>query len=110
MVKMNKPEKIYLNNPNLVNSLTDTLSNQGTLRKTFFVNQLQVFYKINSSDEGDFRVNDKYTFEIGSKNKNSNKLQESMMPLLPLTILNTPSRIRFHCGCLDFYIEYYADP
>jgi uncharacterized protein len=48
--KMNKPEKIYLNNPNLVNSLTDTNTNQGTLRETFFVNQLQVFHTINGSE------------------------------------------------------------
>ena len=74
MGKMNKPEKIYLNNPNLVNSLTDTHSNQGTLRETFFVNQLQVFHKINGSDKGDFWVNDKYTFEIGGKNKKQKQI------------------------------------
>jgi predicted AAA+ superfamily ATPase len=72
--KMNKPEKIYLNNPNMVHSLTDTPSNQGTLRETFFVNQLQVFHKINGSDKGDFRVNDKYTFEIGGKNKKQKQI------------------------------------
>jgi len=72
--KMNKPEKIYLNNPNLVNSLADSHSNQGTLRETFFINQLQVLHKINGSDKGDFRVNDKYTFEIGGKNKKQRQI------------------------------------
>ena len=67
--KMNKPEKIYLNNPNLVNSLADNLSNQGTLRETFFLNQLQVLFSIKVSEKSDFLVDDKYTFEIGGKNK-----------------------------------------
>lgn len=67
--KMNKPEKIYLNNPNLVNSLADNQSNQGTLRETFFLNQLQVLHSINGSEKSDFLVDDKYTFEIGGKNK-----------------------------------------
>ena len=67
--KMNKPEKIYLNNPNLVNSLADNLSNQGTLRETFFLNQLQVLFSVKGSEKSDFLVDDKYTFEIGGKNK-----------------------------------------
>ena len=67
--KMNKPEKIYLNNPNLVNTLADIPSNQGTIRETFFLNQLQVHHTVNSSDKGDFLVDNKYTFEIGGKNK-----------------------------------------
>ena len=66
---MNKPEKIYLNNPNLVNTLTDNQSNQGTLRETFFLNQLQVLHAINETDKSDFLVDHKYTFEIGGKNK-----------------------------------------
>lgn len=67
--KMNKPEKIYLNNSNLVNSLADIQFNQGTLRETFFFNQLKVNHTINWSDKSDFYVDDKYTFEIGGKNK-----------------------------------------
>jgi uncharacterized protein len=72
--KMNKPEKIYLNNPNLVYSLAENLSNQGTLRETFFLNQLQVLHKISWSEKSDFLVNDKYTFEIGGKNKNRKQI------------------------------------
>ena len=67
--RMNKPEKIYLNNPNLVNSLSDNQSNQGTLRETFFFNQLSVLHSINGSEKGDFLVDDKYTFEMGGKNE-----------------------------------------
>ena len=72
--KMNKPEKIYLNNPNLVNTLADNSSNQGTLREFFFINQLQVLHSVNWSDKSDFLVDNKYTFEIGGKNKNSKQI------------------------------------
>jgi predicted AAA+ superfamily ATPase len=72
--KMNKPEKIYLNNSNLVYALGDDRSNQGTLRETFFLNQLQVLHSITSSEKSDFLVGDKYTFEIGGKNKNREQI------------------------------------
>ena len=67
--KMNKPDKIYLNNPNLVNALADNPTSQGTIRETFFLNQLQVNHTVNSSGKGDFLVDKKYTFEVGGKNK-----------------------------------------
>ncbi|MDX9881587.1 MAG: AAA family ATPase [Prolixibacteraceae bacterium] len=67
--KMNKPEKIYLKNPNLAHALADSQPNPGTLRETFFLNQLQVRHSVNWSDKGDFLVDNKYTFEIGGKNK-----------------------------------------
>jgi uncharacterized protein len=72
--KMNKPEKVFLNNPNLVYSLGDSRSNQGTLRETFFINQLQVLYKITSSEKSDFLVSQKYTFEVGGKNKSREQI------------------------------------
>lgn len=74
--KMNKPEKIYLNNSNLVNSLADIQFNQGTLRETFFFNQLKVNHTINWSDKSDFYVDDKYTFEIGGKNKTRKQIAD----------------------------------
>ena len=69
MNKMNKPDKIYLNNPNLNTVLADNQLNIGTLRETFFINQLQLQHQITSSERSDFLVNNKYTFEIGGKNK-----------------------------------------
>ena len=74
--KMNKPDKIYLNNSNLIHTLSDTKSNQGTLRETFFINQLQVLHSINSSERSDFLVDCKYTFEIGGKNKTRKQISE----------------------------------
>lgn len=72
--KLNKPEKIYLNNTNLLYALTETTPNTGTLRETFFYNQLNVKHKIRYTDKGDFIVDDKIIFEIGGKNKTTKQI------------------------------------
>jgi len=72
--KMNKPEKIYLNNPNLSTTLVAANANHGTLRETFFLNQLQVLHTINYTVKGDFIVDNKYIFEVGGKNKDGKQI------------------------------------
>ncbi|MDO9613248.1 MAG: AAA family ATPase [Bacteroidota bacterium] len=67
--KMNKPEKVYLNNPNLIYTLTDSSINTGTSRETFFFNQLRVGHTVNWAEAGDFLIDGKTIFEIGGKNK-----------------------------------------
>lgn len=67
--KMNKPEKVYLNNPNLIYTLTDSAINTGTSRETFFFNQLRVGHSVNWAEAGDFMIDGKYVFEIGGKSK-----------------------------------------
>lgn len=67
--KMNKPEKVYLNNPNLIFTLTDSSINTGTSRETFFFNQLRVGHSVNWAETGDFLIDGKTIFEIGGKNK-----------------------------------------
>jgi len=65
---LNKPEKIFLNNSNLMNNLSLN-ANTGNLRETFFFNQLSKKNKVNASKITDFYINEKYSFEIGGKNK-----------------------------------------
>ena len=67
--KMNKPEKVYLNNPNLIFTLTDSSINTGTSRETFFFNQLRVGHSVNWCEAGDFMIDGKTIFEIGGKSK-----------------------------------------
>ena len=74
IVKMNKPEKVYLNNPNLIYTLTDSSANLGTSRETFFFNQLKVSHLVKWTENGDFAVDKKYIFEIGGKNKTSKQV------------------------------------
>jgi len=66
---ISKPEKIYMHNPNLIYAFSNQSPNVGTIRETFFVNQMRNVYQINYVDKGDFLVNEKYIFEIGGKGK-----------------------------------------
>jgi hypothetical protein len=44
--------------------------NTGSLRETFFMNQLEYEHNVEYTDEGDFLVDGRYVFEIGGKSKN----------------------------------------
>ncbi|MCM1041447.1 MAG: AAA family ATPase [Bacteroides sp.] len=69
VTKMQKPDKIYIQNPNMLCALADEI-NQGTLRECFFVNQLNVNHTVEYGKEhGDFLIDGKYTIEVGGKNK-----------------------------------------
>lgn len=72
--KMNKPEKIYLNNSNLIHTLTDSSVNTGTARETFFFNQLRVGHSVNWCEAGDFMIDGKTIFEIGGKSKSRKQI------------------------------------
>jgi len=70
-----KPEKLYLNNTNLSYALCDE-PEIGTIRESFFANQLKESHDLSSSKQGDFIVNGKYTFEIGGKNKGFKQIKD----------------------------------
>lgn len=73
--KISKPAKIYLNNTNLLFAYCD--SNEiGTIRETFFANQLKQNHKLNISKQGDFLIDNKYLFEIGGKNKSFKQIKD----------------------------------
>jgi len=72
---LNKPEKIYLDNANLMNNQGSQGVNIGNVRETFFYNQLKNKYTVNASKQSDFIVDNKYTFEIGGKNKTQKQIE-----------------------------------
>jgi len=72
---LNKPEKIYLDNTNLMFNQSSNNANIGNIRETFFYNQLRNKYVVNASKQSDFLIENKYTFEIGGKNKSSKQLK-----------------------------------
>ncbi len=72
---LTKPEKIYLHNCNLLNILAENNENEGSIRETFFMNQLSGTEKIKYSNETDFFVNNKYSLEIGGKNKQQKQIK-----------------------------------
>ncbi len=69
-----KPQKLYLNNPNL--SFSYCQSNEiGTIREQFFLNMLNQGHDLSYPKVGDFLVDEKYTFEIGGKNKSFEQIK-----------------------------------
>lgn len=72
--KMAKPDKIFLNNTNLMYTIAQNDINKGTLRETFFYNQVQYKHKVEMPKSGDFLVDDKYVFEIGGKGKSQKQI------------------------------------
>jgi len=74
---LNKPEKIYLDNTNLMHSIGDVNSNIGNIRETFFYNQVKYKHKLNSSDYADFLVDNEFIFEIEGKNKKQKQIKNS---------------------------------
>jgi predicted AAA+ superfamily ATPase len=71
---LNKPEKIYLNNSNLMNNLSVN-ANIGNNRETFFFNQVSKQNKVKASKNADFYVNDTYSFEIGGRSKSNKQIK-----------------------------------
>ena len=72
---LTKPEKLYLNNTNLIYALAPKQAEIGTLRETFFANQMKHIHEIHLAEKGDFIINKKYTFEIGGKNKPTKQIK-----------------------------------
>ena len=73
LAKLEKPEKIYLNNSNL---LYISIANIGTVRETFFLNTTSIIYDIKYPKKGDFFVDNKYLFEVGGKNKSFEQIKD----------------------------------
>ncbi|MCB5294964.1 MAG: AAA family ATPase [Candidatus Cloacimonetes bacterium] len=72
---LGKVDKVYLDNTNIIFNLVGDKSNAGNLRETFFFNQMRVRNKVISSKIADFII-DKYTFEVGGKNKQQNQIEK----------------------------------
>jgi uncharacterized protein len=71
---LGKPEKIFLNNPNLMFNL-GTETNKGNIRETFFMNQLQYKHIVFASSKFDFKVANSYEFELGGRNKKQQQIK-----------------------------------
>ena len=68
--KLSKPDKVYLVNPNILYALAPTKADIGTVRETFAVCSLSENHNVEyGKAQGDFKVDAKYTFEIGGRSK-----------------------------------------
>ena len=73
--QLSKPDKIYLGNPNLMYCLSQNIDT-GTLRETFFNNQLRVAHSLVLPSKGDFLVDEKWLFEVGGKTKDFSQIKD----------------------------------
>ena len=75
--KVQKPDKMYLENPNMLYALCLEKANIGTARETFVVNQLGYQHRIEyGKKNGDFKLDGKYVFEVGGATKNFDQVAD----------------------------------
>ena len=76
VTKMQKPDKIYIHNPNMLYAL-GTKQEIGTLRECFVVNQLSTNHTVEyGKAQGDFLVDGKITIEVGGKDKSFDQIAD----------------------------------
>ena len=71
---LGKTEKVYLDNTNMIYTMTGENANIGNVRETFFFNQTRLNLDVISSKVSDFQIG-KYTFEVGGKKKGLKQVQ-----------------------------------
>lgn len=76
VTKMQKPDKIYVHNPNILYAL-GARENIGTVRECFFVNQLSKGHTVEyGKTGGDFLVDGHVTVEVGGKDKSFDQIAD----------------------------------
>ena len=70
-----KPDKIYLDNTNLMYALSHH-TDIGTLRETYFYNQLRTSYDVVLPKRGDFFVDKQFLFEVGGASKTFDQISD----------------------------------
>ncbi|WP_462319190.1 ATP-binding protein [Marinilabilia sp.] len=74
--RLQKPNKIFLENTNLMFTLATEKPDKGNLRETFFFNQLKYNHRVELSDKTDFLIDGAFSFEIGGKNITTKQIAE----------------------------------
>ena len=73
--KLSKPDKVYLENPNLLYAIAPDKVEIGTARESFAVNSLSESHLVEyGKAHGDFKIDSKYTFEIGGRSKDFSQI------------------------------------
>lgn len=87
---LEKPEKIFLNNTNMMYAIgsKDNLQ-KGNIRENFFVNTMTTLHDVTVPDRGDFVINGTYTFEVGGKGKSFNQIRDFNDSYLALDEIET---------------------
>jgi uncharacterized protein len=71
---LQKPEKIFLQNTNLMYALASGIPEKGNIRETFLYNQLSALHTVNQPKTADFIVDEEYILEVGGKKKGKKQI------------------------------------
>ncbi len=75
---LQKPEKIFLENTNLLYAFAPSGLDIGMVRETFVLNQLKAVHKVHYPDKaGDVFVDEQYVFEVGGKSKKQDRAADT---------------------------------
>ncbi|MCO5259121.1 MAG: AAA family ATPase [Crocinitomicaceae bacterium] len=72
---LNKPDKLWMHNTNLMYAISGNTPDKGNLRETFFIQNMPDNFQLSIPNKGDILVNDTYLFEIGGKNKTKEQIK-----------------------------------
>lgn len=98
---LSAPEKLYLDNTNMMYALSDTVE-IGTVRETFFMNQLSVSHEVSLPAKGDFKVDGKFLFEVGGRKKTFNQIKDEPDSFLAVDSLEIGNSNRIPLWLLGF--------
>jgi len=73
--QMSSPDKLFLDNPNLMYAF-NRHPETGTVRETFFYNQVGRVYELNSPKQGDFLIDGTHTVEVGGADKSFEQIKD----------------------------------
>ncbi|MCK4920391.1 MAG: AAA family ATPase [Bacteroidales bacterium] len=76
ITRLQKPDKILIENSNLSWVLSQKEPDKGSIRETFFINQIGYRHLVNYPDKADYIVDGEYLFEVGGKNKTNKQLTD----------------------------------
>lgn len=89
--KLQKPDKIYMENPNLLYVLSLEDVNKGTLREVFMVNQLSYQHQVEySTRSADYTVDRRYTIEVGGKSKDGKQIAREQSAFIAADNIDYP--------------------
>ena len=73
--KLAKPDKVYMENPNLLYALSPGKVDIGTARECFAINALSESHEVEyGKTQGDFKVDGLYTLEVGGRGKDFSQI------------------------------------
>jgi len=76
---LQKPDKLLLDNTNIQFALSHQQPNKGTMRETFFVNQMKALHRVSLSDFADYVIDGQFHFEIGGASKSKKQIHGKEM-------------------------------